>query len=125
MLTDDRSFVVESGIPAERDGELIVPLAVQYPKDSDWAERLFAVLKSGKRQQASTRLSKRIINGVGITSFVFWRELAVKADDVDRYDLEVLPRTNLVLRNLPAAPGGDIKPNIEVLPPHAWPKFKG
>ena len=71
----------------------------------------------------------RIMNDVGVTSFVFWRELGMKADDVERYELEVLPMTRLVLRILPLAPGESAAPNIaaptvEVRPPHTWPKFK-
>ena len=130
MLTDDRTFAVEALIPADRDGALIVPLAIQYPKDSDWSERLYAILKDGKRQKASTRLNMRMMNGVGVTSFEFWSDLRMKADDVDRYELETLPMTRLVLRNFPLAPGESppsniAAPTVEVRPPHAWPKFKG
>jgi RNA polymerase sigma factor (sigma-70 family) len=124
MLTDDRRFVAEAGIPAERNGELSVAMALQLPQVSDWDQRLFAVLRNGTRQRDSTRLNMRIMNGVGMTSFVFRQEQSVKPDDVASYELEVLPYTKLSLKDLPTVPGSLRQPNIQITNPQPLPKLK-
>ena len=124
LLTDDRAWQIEPGMPNDLESQLLVPIALQFPHLTDWDERCFAVLANGTRVQASTIQGMRLMNGVGITAFSFFRDKAIKRQDVKSYELEVRGLTRIIMKNLPPSPSAYHKPDIEIAPPYPLPKMK-
>jgi RNA polymerase sigma factor (sigma-70 family) len=120
----DRRFIVQPGLPAARNGDLGVPVALYFPQIFDWSTRLTAVLTNGKRQPASTGLGMRVMNGVGITSFRFDRDLAIKPDDVKTYELEVIGNTKVRIQHLATSTRLRTLPVVQVTPPPQLPVLK-
>ena len=123
MLTDDRNWQIEPGIPNAINGSILVPIALQFPHVTDWDERYFAVLTTGTRIAASTNLNMRLMNGVGITSFRFDPDKSLKPSDVKSYEMEVLGLTRIVM-TLPPSPSSLRKADIQVLLPYPLPTMK-
>jgi RNA polymerase sigma factor (sigma-70 family) len=122
LLTDDRNWQIQPGLPNAINGSILVPIALQFPHITDWDERYFAVLTNGTRVPASTSLGMRLMNGVGMTAFRFDPEKSLKPSDVKSYEMEVLGLTRIVM-TLPPTPSSYRKANIQILPPYPLPKM--
>jgi RNA polymerase sigma factor (sigma-70 family) len=124
MLTLDRGFQVEPGIPAARDGDIFVPVAIALPQIFDWDERLIANLSDSARSLETAKGNLRVINNLGITEFRIDRTKSVKPQDVVSYNLEIIPVTRLTIKGLALSPEHRTIPVSQVTPPHPFPKLK-